>query len=75
MSKKLYVTTRPGKHIPHFGTRNYGEYWDNLPDSIVEELKDNAGFSLSAPDKPERKVEEVPYKRTRKQENEDLIDG
>lgn len=74
MSKKLYVIQRPGRFIPRFGTRLYGEFWDNLPDDMVEELKDRAEFSLSAPGKQERKPERKPVSAS-KPIDEEMNDG
>lgn len=81
MSKKLYVIARAGREIPHYGTRHYGEFWDNLPDNVVNELKDHPDFSLSNPGKTDKaKAESEPEKQERRfsrnrKENEEITDG
>jgi hypothetical protein len=46
---RLYVTAPDGRRIPGYGSREYGEYFDDLPDDIVQELSTRTGFSLTDP--------------------------
>lgn len=45
---KVYVTARPGRYLPTYGQRDYGEYFD-LPSEVAEALLARPGFSKSDP--------------------------
>jgi len=60
----LYVTAPNGRMIPRWGSREYGEFWDNLPDDMAQGYAQLEGFSLEDPNaKTTEKILRAPKRR------------
>ena len=56
---KLYCLSLSGLTIPHYGTREYGGYWENLPPDVFNELKERDDFSVTNPIKETKHAEKA----------------